>query len=402
MITVAGTVGYVMLGFAVLDAVYQTVTTITTVGFREVEPLTSRGKVFTIVLILVGVGTALYTFSVLIEALVEGHFGDLLGRRRMERTINELKDHVIICGWGRVGRALARYVTGAGQDVVVIDRRTGPAGRASPPLRAGRRHRRRGLARGRHRAGARRWPPPSTTDADNLYVTIGGRALCPTCSSSPGPGSTRPRTSWTAAGANRVVNPQSIGGARMAAFALQPHVAEFLDVVMHDGSLEFRLEEMRCRPARRSPGRACATPTSATAPARWCSPCATAAGRFTTNPATGDGDRARPDPHRHRHLGPAGRAAAGRPQSRRRPRASAGRAQIRSPGNSIFGQRSMTTISPASEARSARGLVDDTPSCIHTALAPMAMASSTWTPAWSERRKMSTTSTGTSIDARSG
>jgi voltage-gated potassium channel len=102
-----GTVGYVLLGFSVLDALYQTVTTVATVGFREVQPLDAAGKVFTIFLILVGVGTALYTFSVVLEMLIEGQLRDLLGRRRMERQIEALRGHVIVCGWGRVGHAIA-------------------------------------------------------------------------------------------------------------------------------------------------------------------------------------------------------------------------------------------------------------------------------------------------------
>src|SRR5215210_6777527 len=98
-VIVVGTVGYVVLGFTVLDALYQTVTTITTVGFREVEPLSSTGKVFTILLILAGVGTALYTFGTLLEVLIEGHLRDLFGRRRMEHDIETMTEHVIICGW---------------------------------------------------------------------------------------------------------------------------------------------------------------------------------------------------------------------------------------------------------------------------------------------------------------
>jgi voltage-gated potassium channel len=243
LITAAGTLGYVLLGFNALDAVYQTVTTITTVGFREVEPLDDTGKVFTVVLILLGVGTALYTFSVFIEALVEGHFGLLLGRRRMERTISEMKDHVVICGWGRVGRALAQYLTGAGQDVVVVDRDPeriascpypyvhGDATDDSVLAQAG-------IARARVLAAA------LNTDADNVFVTITGRAISADLFIIARARVVSSEDKLTRAGANRVVNPQSIGGARMAAFALQPHVAEFLDVVMHDGSLEFRIEEV--------------------------------------------------------------------------------------------------------------------------------------------------------------
>ena len=106
LVLVGGSLGYLALGFGALDAVYQTVTTVTTVGFREVHPLTEVGKVFTMVLILGGVGTALYTFGVLVEALVEGHFSRLLGRRRMDHDIRRLQDHIVICGWGHVGRAI--------------------------------------------------------------------------------------------------------------------------------------------------------------------------------------------------------------------------------------------------------------------------------------------------------
>jgi voltage-gated potassium channel len=244
LITVAGSIGYVLFGFSLLDAIYQTITTISTVGFREVEPLSAAGKVFTVVLILVGVGTALYTFSVLIEALVEGHIGQQFGRRRMERTIDAMSDHVVICGWGRVGRALARHVTGAGRDVVVVDRDGERLATCPHPnvhgdatddevLRAA------GIDRARALAAA------LNTDADNVYVTISGRAMSEELFIIARARVDASEDKLVRAGANRVVNPQNIGGARMAAFALQPHVAEFLDVVMHDGSLEFRLEEVQ-------------------------------------------------------------------------------------------------------------------------------------------------------------
>ena len=111
---VAGTVGYVILGFGFVDALYQTITTITTVGFREVHPLSTAGLYFTIALILVGVGTALYTFGVLLEGLIEGHLRQQLERWRMDRKIGQMTGHFIICGWGRVGRASVLYLDALG------------------------------------------------------------------------------------------------------------------------------------------------------------------------------------------------------------------------------------------------------------------------------------------------
>ena len=241
--TLVGTAGYVVLGFPLLDAIYQTITTVATVGYREVRPLTGAGKVFTMVLIVFGVGTALYTFSVLLESLVEGEFGDAMQRRRMQKEISRMRDHVIICGWGRVGKALARYITGAGEQVVVVERDAERlVGMAYPFVQGDATDddvlREAGIERARVLAAA------VNTDADNLYVTISGRALRPDLFIIARARLDTSESKLLHAGANRVINPQDLGGARMAAFALQPHVTEFLDVVMHDGSLEFRLEEL--------------------------------------------------------------------------------------------------------------------------------------------------------------
>ena len=242
-IILAGTVGYVLLGFPLLDAVYQTVTTVTTVGFREVHPLSDAGQVFTIGLILAGVGTVLYTFSVLMGALIEGQVRELFGRRRMERQINRMAGHVIVCGYGRVGRSITEYVSRAGRDVVIVDRDGQRVLDVDAPVVIGDATEDRvlmdaGIARAAVLVSA------LTTDADNLFVTLSGRSLRPDLFIVARARVEDSEDKLSRAGADRVVNPQSIGGKRMAAFVIQPHVAEFLDVVMHDGTLEFRLEEV--------------------------------------------------------------------------------------------------------------------------------------------------------------
>jgi voltage-gated potassium channel len=242
-VLVAGTAGYVILGFSLLDAVYQTVTTVTTVGFREVHPLSDVGQVFTIVLILTGVGTALYNLTLVIQAVIEGELTELLGRRKMERQIGRMGNHVIVCGWGRVGRAITQYVARAGEDVVVVDRDPERARTIGHPVVQGdatddKVLMEAGIERARVLVSA------LTTDADNLFVTLSGRSLRPDLFIVARARVDESQAKLLQAGADRVVNPQSIGGKRMAAFVLQPHVAEFLDVVMHDGTLEFRLEEL--------------------------------------------------------------------------------------------------------------------------------------------------------------
>jgi voltage-gated potassium channel len=241
-ITVAGTGGYILLGFDPLDALYQTITTIATVGFREVEPFGAAEKWFTMVLVLAGVGTALYTFGVLVDTLVEDRLTSLFGRRRLRR-IKELRDHVIVCGWGRVGRTISAYVSGAGRGVVVIEKDLERASSIQFPVVVGDATDDAVL----HDAGidrARTLIAAVDTDAGNVYITLSARATRPDLFVVARARVESAVDRLLQAGADRVVNPQQIGGARMAAFALQPHVAEFLDIVMHDGSLEFRLEEI--------------------------------------------------------------------------------------------------------------------------------------------------------------
>lgn len=257
LVLVGGTVGYLVLGFGPLDAAYQTVTTVTTVGFREVRPFRPIDEAYTIVLILVGVGVVLYTFGVTLEALVDGHLRDVMRRNRMERDIASMRDHAIVCGWGRVGKATAGYLSNAGRQVVVID--SDPERIASVPyarvlgdvtddatLRQA----------GIERAGV--LIAAVNTDADNVYVTLSGRTLRPDLLIIARARTESSEAKLARAGADRVVNPQRIGGDRMASFALQPYVVEFLEGVIHDGSLEFQLAESRVGAGSRLAGRSVA------------------------------------------------------------------------------------------------------------------------------------------------
>jgi len=254
LVVAGGTAGYLILGFSPMNALYQTVTTITTVGFAEIEPMSTRERLFTIALILVGVGTALFILSSLVEAVVDGELAKVLGRQRMERRIARWSGHVIICGYGRVGRSIASLVDGNGAEVVVVDRDAERLGGLHVATLQGDATdeevlRQAGIDRARVLVAA------LTTDADNLFLTVTARALRPDLFIVARVRQEASEGKLASAGADRVVNPQRIGGQRMAAFVLQPHVAEFLDVVMHDGSLEFRLEEIPVAPTSDLGGR---------------------------------------------------------------------------------------------------------------------------------------------------
>jgi voltage-gated potassium channel len=247
LVLMTGTVGYMVLGLALIDAAYQTVTTVSTVGFRELGATTTPWKVFTMVLVLGGTGTVLYTVSAVFELVVDGALTDRFGRRRMERALSQYRDHVIVCGFGRVGQTITSYLAGSDPDVVVVDRDPGRFADADVCHVVGDatddgvlRHA--GIDRASTLIAA------ASTDADNLYITLSARSLQPDLFIVARAHSAGAEPKLRQAGANRVVNPQLIGGERIAALTLQPHVAEFLDVVMHDGSLEFRLEEVAIPP----------------------------------------------------------------------------------------------------------------------------------------------------------
>lgn len=245
-VTVFGTVGYLLLGFTLLDAAYQTVTTVATVGFREVHPLGAAGKVFTIVLIVVGVGTVLYNLGAVLEVLTEGQLRQHLERRRMDARIAALRGHVIVCGCGRVGRAAVDFLASAGHDVVVVD--TDP-GRLTdlPPgvphligdVTEDRVLREAGLEHARAVVVA------LENDAGTVYATLSARAMRPDVVIVARARTTDSKTKLRLAGATRAVNPQRIGGRRLAVFALQPDVAEFFDVVLHDENVDWQVQQVR-------------------------------------------------------------------------------------------------------------------------------------------------------------
>lgn len=244
-VTVFGTVGYLLLGFSFLEALYQTVTTVATVGFREVRPFDAAEQIFTIVLIVIGVGTALYTFGVLMEGVIEGHLSQLLERRRMDTRIAALRGHVIICGYGRVGRSAAEFLRSGGHEVVVIDadpERLAEVGREVLHLCGNVNDDE--VLRTAGIAHARAVIVALDTDADTVYATLSARAMRPDLVIVSRARTTGSKSKLQLAGATRAVNPERIGGRRLAAFALQPHVAEFLDVVMHDDNLDWRIQQV--------------------------------------------------------------------------------------------------------------------------------------------------------------
>lgn len=247
VVLTAGTVAYRSLGLTWIDAFYQTLITVSTVGFSEVgTEITPAYRLVTSVVILLGVGMSLYTITLWFEGLMEGHFAGEWERRRMKRTIDAMSGHVVVCGWGQVGRSIGRSLAANGGGVVVIDNRgvgetderfkdiVFMAGNATEDevLQAA------GIERARALVVA------LDTDADAMYVIVTARGLNKDLFIVSRTNSAVAGSKLRRAGADRVVNPHEIGGTRMAAFVLSPTVADFLGETMHDYELEWRLDEL--------------------------------------------------------------------------------------------------------------------------------------------------------------
>ena len=238
-----GTVGYLLLGMSLLDATYQTVTTVTTVGFREMQDFGTAEKLFTMAIIVTGVSTVLYSFTLAVQVVVEGQLGEFLGRRRMDRKIADLTGHVIVCGWGRVGKSAALHLYESGSEVVIIDQDPERTREIPYPVVIGDATLDATLlAAGVERASA--VVAALQGDAENLFVTLSCRAMNPDLFIVARARQEGSVPKLAQAGADRVVNPQELGATRMASFIVQPNVAEFVDVVMHERSMEFRMQEV--------------------------------------------------------------------------------------------------------------------------------------------------------------
>ncbi len=231
-LTVLGALGFMLIeGMSVIDAVYMAVITISTVGFGEVKPLSPVGRLFTIGLIVTGVGTAFYLLVTAAELVIEGRLREFLEKTAMDRKIHQLEGHVIICGFGRFGRVVAEELTRNNVPVAVID---SDAGKEAELSRLGMLYvigsalEDEVLERAAIRT-ARAIVVATASDADNVYITLSAREKNPGIQiharGESEPGLRRLRL----AGADRVISAYQWGGMRIAASIVRPSVVDFLE-----------------------------------------------------------------------------------------------------------------------------------------------------------------------------
>jgi voltage-gated potassium channel len=241
-----GVSGYMVIeGWPFMDALYMTVITIATVGYGEVHKVSAAGQIFTVLLIFLGVGFFLYVVGNAVQFLVEGRIRHVLGRRILDKQINKLKDHFIICGYGRMGRALCSYLTQKNLNVVVIEQNTkrvpvmdedgilylvGEATDEAILIKAGIK-------------SARGIISVLGTDADNVFLVLITKGLNPELFIMARANQNATEKTLYTAGANKVVSPYALGARRMAHAILRPTVIHFLELAFSDESANIHLEE---------------------------------------------------------------------------------------------------------------------------------------------------------------
>lgn len=251
VLILVGTSGYHWLeGMTVVDALYMTVITISTVGFGEVRELSAMGRMFTIALILGGGGIVAYTLSVTAEFVMSGEWRNILESRRNSRMLSKLSDHVIVCGFGRVGRRVSNELTQEGVSFIVVDINServehawelgyvavvGNAANETMLKEAGIKD-------------ARALIACVNSDAENVFIILTARSLNPSLQIIARANYEDSEPKMIRAGANRTIVPYDISGKRMVTMLMRPNVADFLDEVAHVGGMELLLEQIHVSP----------------------------------------------------------------------------------------------------------------------------------------------------------
>jgi voltage-gated potassium channel len=242
-----GTLGYRTVGgWGWLDALYMTVITITTVGFHEVQPLGPAGRLFTMGLALGGVFTAFYAAAAFIRAVVTGEIRTVFGRQRMEQQLARLNNHLVVCGFGRMGQLVCEEFSQARIPFVVIDRDPEVLEGFSMPhgfplvgdATADEVLKEAGVERARGLVTA------AASDADNLYIAMSAHFISEKLFIVARAESEGAEKKLLRAGASRVVSPYAIGGHRVAQAVLRPAAMDFIELATRTAHLELQIEEI--------------------------------------------------------------------------------------------------------------------------------------------------------------
>jgi len=246
-----GTIGFHLIeDWPWFQALYATLMTVSTIGAEPVNQLSPHGRMFNVVLIFLGIGTVGFAMATLTHAVIESELGSFFGRRRMEKEIAKLKDHIIICGAGRVGRRVALEVTARNIPLVIVEQEPAKAKWAQEhnfPVIIGDATNEQVLQQARIEQ-ARGLASAVTSDAQNVYIVLTAHGMAPQLPIVARASEEAAESKLIKAGATAVLSPYNYAGQRMARMLTRPNVQRFLDVALSslsDGDLDLQIEEVR-------------------------------------------------------------------------------------------------------------------------------------------------------------
>ena len=244
-----GSLGYMFIeGYTFVESLYMTVITVSTVGFGEVRPLSPLGMIFTSFLIVSSIGTFAYTISAITTYFVAGEYKNLFKTRQLEKRLEKLSGHVIVCGYGRVGEMACSELVDHNQEIIILETAldkitSSPEDKRIVVLEGDATKDENLIRAGIHRAKAIITTLPH--DADNLYVVLTARELNKDLVIISRASQTESCHKLRIAGATNVIMPDKVGGAHMASLVVNPDVIEFLDHIKIQGGSGINLEEIQ-------------------------------------------------------------------------------------------------------------------------------------------------------------
>jgi voltage-gated potassium channel len=246
-ILVIGTNGYMIIeGWDLLESLYMTVITITTVGFHEVKTVSEAGRVFTIFVIFSGMGIIAYILGMVAQAMVELQVRSIIGRKKLGKKIRSMKNHYIICGFGRIGKIVTRELKANKIPLVVIDNSPGEIdgleSEEIPFINDDATSEEVMLEAGIERAKG--LVSVVASDADNLFITMSARGLNPGLFIIARADEEQTEKKLLRAGANKVALPYLIGGQKMAHSIIKPAITDFLEFTVHNRNIELEMVEL--------------------------------------------------------------------------------------------------------------------------------------------------------------